>query len=516
MRDTSCANGFDAPVVQEWVSGAGAPVPSPFEGPNAPPILDVWHTLSKGDQQSVIENEVLRNGIQRPVGHTVSFHYNPRVESHHFGKSHPMKPWRLTLTKQLVLSYGLHYALDLYRPLEATKEELAAYHTREYLDFLQSIDPQHSHPSSPNTDHEQRRTAFLGSNEANADCPVFDGMWGYFTLYAGASLDAAHKLVADQSDIAINWSGGLHHAHKGTGAGFCYINDIVLAIQQLLLVTPRVLYIDIDVHHGDGVEEAFYYTDRVLTLSFHKYGETFFPGTGALEDTGPRGSHNPGAHHSLNVPLRDGIEDAEWERLFRQIAGDAIDTYNPGAIVLQCGADSLGGDRLGSFNINIRAHGFAVEFVKSRAHGRKMMIVGGGGYTPRNVARCWTHETSIAADVELRNELPMHVPYRQAFTGNENGDGLLYPSLSNIQGKIHPNMNDQSYFDNLIAHNKEQLRYIKGGPSVQMSRIPIDHLRIREEVDEALRDELEDRDRDEMMRRRREKNYGYRGERLSS
>lgn len=97
-------------------------------------------------------------------------------------------------------------------------------------------------------------------------------MWDYFTLYSGATLDATRNLISQQSDIALNWSGGLHHAHKGMGAGFCYINDIVLAIQQLLTVVPRVLYIDIDVHHGDGVEEAFHSTDRVLTLSFHKHG----------------------------------------------------------------------------------------------------------------------------------------------------------------------------------------------------------------------------------------------------
>jgi histone deacetylase HOS2 len=342
-------------------------------------------------------------------------------------------------------------------------------------------------------------------------------MWDYFTLYTGASLDAARNLISGQSDIAINWSGGLHHAHKHMGAGFCYINDIVLAIQQLLTVESRVLYIDIDVHHGDGVEEAFHSTDRVLTLSFHKHGKDFFPGTGAMDETGPKDPRNPGqidkespgAHHGLNVPLLDGISDQQWETLFERVTGPVIEAYDPGAIVLQCGADSLGGDRLGNFNINIKAHGFCVEFVKQRCHGRKLMVIGGGGYTPRNVARCWTHETSICADVELNPILPAHVPYRQAFMGEEQGNGLMYPSLDNIPGKIHPNTHDDKYLNDLVENIHRELRYIQGAPSVQMARMPTDYLRIREEIDTALREQEEENDN---ARRRQEKNMGGRGE----
>jgi len=304
------------------------------------------------------------------------------------------------------------------------------------------------------------------------------------------------------------------------GAGFCYINDIVLAIQQLLTVVPRVLYIDIDVHHGDGVEEAFHSTDRVLTLSFHKYGELFFPGTGGMTETGPKDAkdssrmdkESPGAHHGLNVPLKDGINDEQWEMLFSEITGPVINTYNPSAIVLQCGADSLGGDRLGNFNINIRAHGFCVDFVKQHSRNRKLLIIGGGGYTPRNVARCWTHETSICADVELRDVLPAHVPYRQAFMGEERGNGLLYPQLDNIPGKIHPNTHNDSYLQSQVQNIHEQLRYIQGSPSVQLAVIPNGYLKIREEVDASYRDEEEDRQRNEGIRRRKEKNMGGRGE----
>ena len=127
-RPAGCGNFFDEPVVQEW-----NPEPRSNEG-----RLDIerWRGFTPAQQQAIIEYEADHNGIERPRGHTVSFHYNPRVEAHHFGRNHPMKPWRLTLTKQLILSYGLHYAMDLFESRKATKEELATFHNRDYLDFL--------------------------------------------------------------------------------------------------------------------------------------------------------------------------------------------------------------------------------------------------------------------------------------------------------------------------------------------------------------------------------------------
>lgn len=345
------------------------------------------------------------------------------------------------------------------------------------------------------------------------DCPVFDGMWDYCRLYSGASIDAARNLISNQADIAINWSGGLHHAMKKWASGFCYINDIVLAIQQLLTVVPRVLYIDVDIHHGDGVQQAFWSTDRVMTLSYHKYDPaTFFPGTGGMDETGPKNLVNPGAHYSLNVPLHDGIDDAQYEDVFDHCTGACIEKYNPQAIVLQCGADSLGGDRLGKFNLNIKAHGHCVEFVKRRAHDRRLLIIGGGGYTPRNVARAWCHETSLAVGATLRNQLPAHVPYRQAFMSPENGGGELYPNLSHIPSRRHDNRHDRAYLESLKHNIDDQLRYIENSPSVQMQEIPNDYIKIREEEDARLREDKEERGHAEAQRKRREKNFGGRSE----
>lgn len=144
---------------------------------------------------------------------------------------------------------------------------------------------------------------------------MFEGLYDFCSMYTGASLDGAMKLNKNCCDIAINWSGGLHHAKKFEASGFCYVNDIVIAILELLKYHPRVLYIDIDVHHGDGVQEAFYLTDRVMTVSFHKYGNWFFPGTGDMYEIGA----DVGRYYSVNVPLKEGIDDLSYSQVCKNI-----------------------------------------------------------------------------------------------------------------------------------------------------------------------------------------------------
>ncbi|KAK7190631.1 Histone deacetylase phd1 [Paraphaeosphaeria sporulosa] len=505
MRAQSFAppmNGQANGIVQEWLS------------PNDTFQEDfsVFKTLSDDEQQAVIRREAEQHGLEKPQGYNVSFHYNPHVEYHHFGSSHPMKPWRLTLTKQLVLAYGLEYTMDCYEPRPARFDELAVFHDREYLSFLSQVTPQNAKPDDP------AYLSFGFGGESN-DCPVFDGLWNYVSIYSGASINAANNLNNKQSDIAINWSGGLHHAKKNLASGFCYINDIVLAIQLLLTNNPRVLYIDIDVHHGDGVEAAFESSDRVFTLSYHKYGidrngYPFFPGTGNIHEMGPTDPANRGKGHSLNIPIDDGIDDEQYKWLFKTVTGAVIEKYNPTAIVLQSGADSLGGDRLGRFNLNIKAHGFCVETVKS--YGRPLLLIGGGGYTPRNVARTWCHETAVCVGAELHNELPTHIPYIQAFEGAENGGGILYPDLHNT--KRHDNLNTQDNLHKLVTQALENLRYIEGAPSVVCNTMGLTEeqiMKVRAMVDEEFEDDAQDRGTltVENTRRRKERGTGGRGER---
>lgn len=289
------------------------------------------------------------------------------------------------------------------------------------------------------------------------DCPIIDGLFEYCQISAGGSIAGAIKLNNGQADVAINWAGGLHHAKRGEASGFCYVNDIVLAILELLKYHQRVLYIDIDVHHGDGVEEAFYTTDRVMTVSFHKYGE-FFPGTGNICDVG----HGRGKYYAVNVPLRDGIDDESYRNIFEPIIGHVMEWYRPGAIVLQCGADSLAGDRLGCFNLSHRGHAGCLEFVKK--FNVPLMILGGGGYTIRNVARCWAYETARAVDASLAEEIPFN-------------DYFEYygPDYSiNVPPNNMPNLNSREYLQKLSARVIDNLRQMQFAPSVQMHTVPPD------------------------------------------
>ncbi|TRY91103.1 hypothetical protein DNTS_020400 [Danionella cerebrum] len=307
------------------------------------------------------------------MNNRTAYFYDPDVGNFHYGAGHPMKPHRLSLTHSLVLHYGLYKKMMVFKPYTASQHDMCRFHSEDYIDFLQKVSP----------NNMQGFTKSLNAFNVGDDCPVFPGLFEFCSRYTGASLQGATQLNHKICDIAINWAGGLHHAKKFEASGFCYVNDIVISILELLKYHPRVLYIDIDIHHGDGVQEAFYLTDRVMTVSFHKYGNYFFPGTGDMYEVGAES----GRYYCLNVPLRDGIDDQSYRQLFQPVIKQVVDFYQPTCIVLQCGADSLGCDRLGCFNLSIRGHGECVEFVK----GFKipLLVLGGGGYTVRNVARCW-------------------------------------------------------------------------------------------------------------------------------
>ena len=229
------------------------------------------------------------------------------------------------------------------------------------------------------------------------------------------------------------------------------------------------MYIDIDVHHGDGVEEAFYTTDRVMTVSFHKYGE-YFPGTGDLRDIGA----GKGKYYSVNFPLRDGIDDEVYETIFQPVMTKVMEIYQPGAIVLQCGADSLTGDRLGCFNLTLKGHGRCVEFMRS--FNLPLLLLGGGGYTIRNVARSWTFETATALGVEISNELPYN-DYFEYY----GPDFKLHISPSNM-----PNQNSGDYLDKIKCKLIENLRMLPHVPGVQMTEIPPDMMNVEETEAEAM------------------------------
>ncbi|KAG0016360.1 histone deacetylase [Podila clonocystis] len=380
----------------------------------------------------------------------VSYFYDEDVGNYNYGLGHPMKPHRVRMCHSLVTNYGLYKKMDVIRPKRASARQMTRFHNDEYVDFLYRLTP--DMVGGEGMSESTKHLFNLGD-----DCPVFDGLFEFCSISAGGSIAAANKLTKGESDIAINWAGGLHHAKKTEASGFCYINDIVLAILELLRFHQRVLYIDIDIHHGDGVEEAFYTTDRVMTASFHM--TEFFPGTGKLEETGI----GKGKNYAVNVPLQKGMDDWSYQNLFEPIIKHIMEWYRPGAVVLQCGADSLAGDKLGCFNLSMKGHANCVAYVKS--FGVPMIVVGGGGYTIRNVARAWTFETAVLLNEQLPEELPFNSYFE--YYGPEY---RLDVPANNMK-----NDNTPEDLHNLKAQIIENLRHIPFVPSVQMQEVPRDY-----------------------------------------
>jgi histone deacetylase 1/2 len=194
-----------------------------------------------------------------------------------------------------------------------------------------------------------------------------------------------------------------------------------------------------------------------MTVSFHKHGE-FFPGTGDIRDIG----HGKGKYYSVNVPLRDGIDDESYHSIFQPIINHVMLWYRPGAIVLQCGADSLAGDRLGCFNLSSGGHSRCVEFIKK--FGLPVLVLGGGGYTIRNVARCWAYETAVCVDRSLADEIPFN-DYFEYY-------GPDY-SIS-VPSNNMTNLNSPEYLEKCKSRILENLRHCQFAPSVQMHSVPSD------------------------------------------
>ncbi|ODQ64743.1 histone deacetylase [Nadsonia fulvescens var. elongata DSM 6958] len=377
----------------------------------------------------------------------VAYFYDADVGNYNYGAGHPMKPHRIRMAHSLIMNYGMYKDMEIYRAKPATKQEMCQFHTDEYIDFLSRVSPD-------NMDSFAKEQVKFNVGD---DCPVFDGIYEFCGISGGGSMEGAARLNRGKCDIAINYAGGLHHAKKSEASGFCYLNDIVLGIIELLRYHPRVLYIDTDVHHGDGVEEAFYTTDRVMTCSFHKYGE-FFPGTGELRDIGI----GKGKNHAVNFPLRDGITDETYAAIFQPTIKAIMDWYQPTAVVLQCGGDSLSGDRLGCFNLSMNGHANNVAYVKS--FGLPTLVVGGGGYTMRNVARTWTYETSILIDKDIPKDIPFNDYYE--YYGP---DYRLEVRPSNMQ-----NANSREYLEKILSSVLENIKKTQFAPSVQSLERPPD------------------------------------------
>lgn len=383
--------------------------------------------------------------------HRISYFYDEDIGNFYYSERHPMKPIRVRMTHSLVLAYGLHEHLQVFRPKRADFGDMITFHNPDYVYALEKA----SRNISAISEKDKKRY-----NLGTADCPMFKNIYEFSQISAGGTISAAQRINYNLSDISINWAGGLHHATKSCSSGFCYIADCVLGIIELLKYNPRVMYIDIDIHHGDGVEQAFYDSNRVLTCSFHKFSRHFFPGTGHVYDIGIEN----GKYYSVNVPLRDGITDETYLNIFKPVIKHLVDWFRPTAIMLQCGADSLVGDKLGRFNLSTYGHGECVEYVKS--FNIPLVITGGGGYTKESVAKCWCYETALITGQEIANELP-ETHFHYYYTKNNR-----QPLLHLEKDPDMENYNSESYINMVLRIVTENSRNLPNSPSVQLQELP--------------------------------------------
>ncbi len=305
-----------------------------------------------------------------------------------YGPAHPLKMWRLKLTQELQRCYGLLEQVQMIEPRSATDEEVLVFHDPDYLAALAEAD---NGLWTPNA---------LRYGLGTGDCPIMEGVYSTSMLVAGASAQAAEAVCQGEATVAFNMAGGLHHAMPSYASGFCYINDPVVAIHKLLQKFERVAYIDIDAHHGDGVQVAFYRDKRVLTISLHENGRYLFPGTGFENEMGD----GEGYGFSLNVPFLPNAGDDVYLRALDEIVAPALDAFKPQAIVTQLGADALHDDPITHWNLTTFSYLRALQLFKSLRV--PWVALGGGGYNVANVCRAWTLVLAELLDVDL----PDHVP----------------------------------------------------------------------------------------------------------
>ncbi|WP_457963475.1 acetoin utilization protein AcuC [Arthrobacter sp. D1-29] len=325
-------------------------------------------------------------GLSQPAPPTTVV-WNSSMTDYNFGPGHPMAPERMDLTARLARSLGL---LDLDHvsiaaPEIASDAELETVHSS---DFVAAV---HRVSEDPYFADEARG---LGTE----DDPAFAGMHEAAARLAGGSLLAASAILDGSALRAVNFGGGLHHAARDRASGFCIYNDSALAVRRLLDGgIARVVYIDVDAHHGDGTESIFWADPRVLTISLHESGLTLFPGTGFADEIG--GPQAEGT--AVNVALPSGTADAGWLRAFHAVVPQLVGAFKPEVIVSQHGCDSHRLDPLAHLNVSVdgqREAANAIAALAARHCGNRWIATGGGGYNVMDVVpRSWSHLIAIAA-----------------------------------------------------------------------------------------------------------------------
>jgi acetoin utilization protein AcuC len=320
--------------------------------------------------------------------------WTPEFLSYRLSPDHPLNPIRLDLTMRLARELGVLEGVDVLEPEPAPDAEVQRVHTPSYLAAVRA---------APTTGHD------LVHGLGTDDNPVFDGMHEASCLVCGGSLLAAREIAEGRADRAVNIAGGLHHAMRDHASGFCVYNDPAVAISWLLdHGFDRIAYVDVDVHHGDGVQAAFYGDPRVLTISLHQHPLTLWPGTGWPSELGSGSAEGS----AVNVPLPPGTADGGWLRAFHAVVPSLLAAFRPQLLVTQCGVDTHAEDPLAHLRLSVDGHRTIYRELREladRTAGGRWLALGGGGYGLfRVVPRSWTHllATVLDRDLDPRTPLP--------------------------------------------------------------------------------------------------------------
>ncbi|WP_313885657.1 acetoin utilization protein AcuC [Fodinicola feengrottensis] len=304
--------------------------------------------------------------------------WDPALLGYNLGE-HPLDPVRVELTIALARELGVldRDGVELVVPAPAPEEALLRVHSAEYLTAVQTA------PHDP---------FWSGFGLNTPDNPTFDHMHEASSLVCGGSIAAVEAVWSGRTQRAANIAGGLHHAMRSSASGFCVYNDVAVAIARLLdMGAERLAYVDLDVHHGDGVQAAFYDDPRVMTISLHETPLALFPGTGFSEEIGTSGAEGT----AVNVPLPPGAGDAEWLRAFHAVVPSLLRAYQPQLLLTQCGCDTHAVDPLADLRLSVdgqRASYLALEKLAEELTGGRWVCFGGGGYGVVSVVpRAWTH-----------------------------------------------------------------------------------------------------------------------------
>ena len=317
--------------------------------------------------------------------------HSPQVCAYSYPPQCPFSTRRAHLAYEIISSMRLlsGKGREQVEPKPADEDALLKLHTARYLQVLKEAEAGH-------LDVEGLEMG-LGTEET----PIFKGLYDYAALACGGTAAAASLILSGDAHIAFNMSGGYHHAGPQTAAGFCYVNDVAIACSTLTEHGKRVLFLDVDAHHGDGVQNAFYSRSDVMTISFHESGRTLFPGTGFEDEIGV----GEGQGFAVNLPLLQGTYDEAFLHAFRAIAPPLVAAYDPDVIVLELGMDMLAGDPL--THLGLTNNAYADVITATMAFDKPIVATGGGGYHEENTARGWALAWSLFCGEDGHDEMSL-------------------------------------------------------------------------------------------------------------